>query len=425
MVWLITANAQDFTKLTVHQAQFDTGNETLKQMADVASRALLIADGELPRQLLATSNFNVFTTPQDKGFAIVTTDSQCPQLLAYSPTGTFQADTRNPGFLWWQNAVNKLTALHIPLAATTKPDPTLYPDSVPPLLISTWGQHEPYNYQCPMSDKTPWAGYLPQTGHCATGCVATAMAQIMYYYRWPDHGVGSASVTYPAFDSNAHTFTVDFAEATYDWDSMLPSYAEGDYTEAQARAVSQLLYHCGVGSQMVYGSSASGTLNIGANEALEQYFRYDMSQAHLILRTELSEPEWMNLIYQELSNGRPIFYEALDIQLLHGIYGHSFVIDGYDAEGMVHVNWGWDGHENGYFNIALLDPQRYSFDDYQDMTIGIRRPQQEQENNAMTIADPSAKCLFTLDGRVVNTVSPSPGIYIRKGKKVVVPVVMK
>ena len=371
----------------------------------------------------STDCYQVFARASG-GFAIVSQGNEAPRLLAYSTTATFCPQSDNPGYQWWQQAVSNLSQEDLAIATTTVPDTLRFPAAVAPLLSSTWGQKEPYNYQCPMSDCSPWAGYLPQAGHCATGCVATALGQIMRYHRWPQNGEGSASVFYPLLEPRGHTFTVDFADATYDWDQMLDSYADG-YTTEQAEAVSQLLYHCGVASQMIYGSSSSGTTNYGALQALGDYFRYDTSEARLIVRSELSEPQWMELIYQELSAGRPIFYEGLDINLGHWVMGHSFVIDGYDADGLVHVNWGWNGQENGYYDIALLNPGKYGFDEYQDMIIGYQPRRSPQPDAIPTLSTDNAAPVFSLDGRLVLPRATSarqlpPGIYLWLGRKIVV-----
>ena len=137
--------------------------------------------------------------------------------------------------------------------ATITPESLGYPPQAGPLITSHWGQRAPYNYMCPLTDPTPWGGYLPNEDHCRAGCVAVAIGQIMRYHRWPDSGEGTASVSYPLTGSNSHVFSVDFSQATYDWDAMLDDYSNVDYTEQEGRAVAQLLYHCAVASQMIFG----------------------------------------------------------------------------------------------------------------------------------------------------------------------------
>ena len=309
----------------------------------------------------------------------------------------------------------------IPYAAALS-QPVL-PAAVAPLLTSTWGQRAPYNFMCPLKTPTPWGGYLPDEQHCRVGCVAVAMGQIMRYHHWPVLGEGSNSVTYPVLSSSANTFSVDFAEATYDWDNMIDDYS-GDYTEAEGRAVAQLLYHCAVASNMLFEKTFSFSTNFTASDALVKYFHYDGERMQTRMRSDYSRDEWMDMVREELSQGRPIFYEAISISLSEGIYAHSFVIDGYNEEGLVHVNWGWYGHEDGYYDIDLLDPPGYQFNFYQDMIVGIQPSGQDTGIADSQTPAPSSD-VYTLDGRCVrrnaNSLDGLPtGLYIWKGKKTVV-----
>ena len=196
--------------------------------------------------------------------------------------------------------------------ATIPPASMGFPSQAGPLITSVWGQRAPYNYMCPLTDPTPWGGYLPDEDHCRVGCVAVAIGQIM---RWPLQGEGTASVNYPLTGSNSHVFAVDFSQANYDWDAMLDDYSSADYTEREGRAVAQLLYHCAVASQMIFGQSASATTNFATAKALGDNFRYDNSLIETKLRYLYTEREWMEMVYRELSEGRPIFYEAIDVSL--------------------------------------------------------------------------------------------------------------
>lgn len=297
-----------------------------------------------------------------------------------------------------------------------------YPPSVAPLLSSTWGQRAPYNFMCPLKEPTPWGGYLPDEQHCRVGCVAVAMGQIMRYHQWPAQGEGSHSVVYPVLSTNANTFKVDFSEADYDWDNMIDDYS-GDYTEAQARAVAQLLYHCAVASNMLFEKTFSFSTNFTAGDALVKYFHYDGERMQTRMRSDYSRDEWLNMIREELANGRPIFYEAISISLTEGIYAHSFVIDGYNEDGLVHINWGWYGHEDGYYDIDLLDPPGYSFNSYQDMITGIQPINEDTGINLLENDSPAAD-VYTLDGRLIRRDAASldglpAGIYLWKGKKII------
>ena len=307
------------------------------------------------------------------------------------------------------------------VSATTTPESLGFPPQAGPLITSQWGQRAPYNYMCPLVSPTPWGGYLPGEDHCRAGCVAVAIGQIMRYHRWPLQGEGSASVNYPLVGTDSHTFTVDFSTAHYDYDAMLDDYSTTEYSEQEGRAVAELLYHCAVASQMIFGQSASATTNFATAEALSRNFRYDSCLIETKIRYLYTEREWMEMVYRELSEGRPIFYEAIDFSLTRGSYAHSFIIDGYRDDGYVHVNWGWNGQQNGYYDIARLDPDGYKFNFYQDMTIGIRAAQPEAESVSTIVGKPASDKVFTLDGRLVPSCEAlTPGIYISNGRKIVV-----
>lgn len=316
-----------------------------------------------------------------------------------------------------------LILLCLPSAATLS-QPVL-PAAVEPLLSSTWGQRAPYNFMCPLKSPAPWGGYQPDEQHCRVGCVAVAMGQIMRYHRWPVCGEGSNSVVYPVLSTSANTFSVDFSEGAYDWDNMINDYS-GDYTEAEGRAVAELLYHCAVASNMLFEKTFSFSTNFTAGDALVKYFHYDGSRMHTKMRSDYSRNEWLDMIREELSQGRPIFYEAISISLTEGVYAHSFVIDGYNADGLVHVNWGWYGHEDGYYDIDLLDPPGYQFNFYQDMIVGIQpaQPTSIAHHPAPNTQHPSPN-IYTPDGRLVRADATSldglpSGLYIWKGKKIIV-----
>lgn len=231
--------------------------------------------------------------------------------------------------------------------------------AVEPLLATTWRQDAPYNNMC--NDVA--------TG-CQTGCVATAMAQIMKYYNYPKQGTGQNSYTV----SNV-TVSSDFAEHSYEWDKMLNSYnywGNGDEAEA---AVALLMRDCGVALEMNYGTYASSAANSMVAYALMTYFGYDKAMENKY-RGRMSDAEWEEVIINELEACRPVFYSGAS----NGSGGHAFVCDGYDGNGYFHFNWGWGGGCDGYFLITgagALNPYRNSkaddcYNNGQMITIGIQ-----------------------------------------------------
>lgn len=326
-------------------------------------------------------------------------DDRLPSLLAYSPDGRFSPDSDNPGLNWWLNAVSRrLSLMNAPLVAGTKPDPTRFAPRVDPLLTTLWGQREPFKFMCPfdhyVADRSLDGTYQPDSGHYVVGCGATAMAQYMRYYKYPKRGTGTASVVV-RYDEGDVTHTVDFGAATYDWDNMIDDY-QGDYTTAQGMAVAQLSYHCGVASKTTWNYLGGGTVDANIVRAFIDNFGYN-DTAHFVPRSRYDEPTWMNMVYGELSAGHPIFYSAKDLNLELGIIaGHNFILDGYDENGLVHVNWGWYGIENGYFDLAILAVRDYTYDDWQAMYVGLYPKEAEylpgdvNEDGRLTVSDATA-----------------------------------
>lgn len=307
------------------------------------------------------------------GFAIISSDDNSPAVLAYSTNSTLSLSDDNPGFNWWLNATRKVMLQQQPRRETTKPDPSRFPTSVQPLLTTTWGQREPFKFMCPfdtyVSDLSQYGTYTLDASHYSVGCGPLAMAQYMNYYKFPKHGMGEESVTVK-YDQGDVAVHVDFEQATYDWDNMIDDY-QGDYTREQGMAVAQLCYHCGVAAQTTWNSLGGGTTDQRIIEAFINHFNYN-DTAHYVPRSRYDEPTWMEMIYSMLSSGNPILYSAKDINIPAGIIaGHNFIIDGYDENGLVHVNWGWYGVENGYFDVALLNVLQYTYDDWQAMYVGL------------------------------------------------------
>lgn len=171
------------------------------------------------------------------------------------------------------------------------------------------------------------------------------MAMILKYYEYPAKGKGNYSYT-----SNGVRYSFDYENTTFDWNDMLPQYISGKYSTEQANAVALLMYACGVSVEMEYSPSSSGAYSFKVGQALIDYFGYDENLGY-IYREYFTSEEWMNLIKKEISGGRPVLYNGASKDV-----GHEFVFDGYDTQDMVHVNWGWGGVNNGYFEVASLDP---------------------------------------------------------------------
>ena len=227
------------------------------------------------------------------------------------------------------------------------------------LVGTLWGQGTPFNDHCPQTDDGQ---------HYVSGCLATAMAQIMRYYEYPERGRGYHSYRFMPATGHSLRISADFESTFYDWANMPCDYTDGSYTDAQAEAVATLMSHCGVAVEMQYSASGSGAFTYQVVQVMCQYFGYH-ENAVFLNRDYYTTAEWMALLRSELQAGRPVLYSATS----QGIGGHAFVIDDIDGEGRVHVNWGWNGDCNGYYEIDDLSPRGrdYHFTAVHGMILGM------------------------------------------------------
>lgn len=282
----------------------------------------------------------------EKGFIIVSANDNITPVIGYSDNGCFDANNMPDNFKAFLEYCNqtienatKIEKQKNKIATTKKEVENNFAPYIEPLLGDiSFTQSSPYNSLCP-----------EQNGeHTVVGCVALSMAQIMTYYQHPKQGIGSNTYT---SSTNKFKLSVNFSEATYDWEKILHSYKKGTYTEEQVNEVAKLLYHCGVATNMDYGIGFSGSNTGYCISALTQYFDYD-KRVRMENRALYTQQEWENIIKKELNENRPIIYGG--ISSTNG--GHAFNCDGYDENGMFHINWGWGGYCNGYFDLRLLEP---------------------------------------------------------------------
>ena len=279
----------------------------------------------------------VINRDRDNGFVVVAGDDAVANpVLGYTDSGSFSYDKIPDNLKWWLGEYARQIEYMTTHGITSAPAPT-FESNAGPLITTRWNQYEPYNNLCP----------IKQNERVVTGCVATAMAQVINYYEWPKQGTGSHS-----YEWNGQTLSADFGSTTYDWDNMADIY-DGSNSEAENDAVATLMYHCGVSVDMNYDISAnggSGAFSRDVLTALVEYFGY-ASDVILKSRDYYSYNEWLGMLKAEIDARRPIYYSA---QSTSG--GHAFVLDGYNTDGYFHVNWGWGGLSDGYYQIATLNP---------------------------------------------------------------------
>ena len=332
---------------------FFTQNVSTRSAGDIS---LVAVSGDLlgtaeTRGTETETAFYVFNRG-DEAFVIVSGDDRMKSVLAYSDQGAFITENLPANLLSWLNLCQQTyleldgqpsqTWESMPLTRATATTRS-YPSSVAPLMNINWDQSAPYNNMCPRV--TNASGVKERA---VTGCVATAMAMVMKYYNYPTQGQGEHTITVDETE-----YSLNFAETTFDWDNMLPEYVAGEYNDAQANAVAQLMWACGVAVDMQYGSSdqgGSGAYSTDVAQALIDYFGYNENMGY-VFRDYFDSSEWLEMIKEELSNQRPVIYNGSSLDA-----GHEFVLDGYDEQNLVHVNWGWSGSNNGYFEVYSLNP---------------------------------------------------------------------
>ena len=319
---------------------------------------------------------------ENGGFAVVSADDLVPEVLGVS-TSTY-SNGENTNFQWWLNAIDGAVEYAVDnnvALAPIAPNPAKYPTQVGPLVTTKWDQEGPYNNLLPASGSR----------RVLTGCVATALAQVLNYFKVPEHGFGQRTIYY-----NSTPVTANFEQDVYDWDNMRDTYNYGQYNNDEANAVAVLMRDCGVASNMDYGVDGSGAYSTDAAEGMRKYFGF--TEAVCYERDNYygykyySDEEWMDMVFTAISQDGPIYYGGADSY--NG--GHAFVLHGYDATGKVYVNWGWSGEDDGYYDISLLNPGYYKFSIGQDMIIGIKGERRELTEKDITLEQ--AGTLSTLIG---------------------------
>ena len=275
--------------------------------------------------------YYIFNDEAGKGFVVIAGDDKMGKVLAYSKEASINMANLNPEarylFDTYRQVYEELSknkTLTTRAGAATKAA-----DAVQPLLKSKWGQDYPYSKQ---------TRYM-------TGGVATAVAQVMYYHKWPAQGKGQESYTVK-FDNTVRS--ADFTKSHYDWDNMLLDYNRRNITTKQEDAVALLMNDVGIATNMQYTDRASGTQSYMAERALRNYFDYD---AAMVTRSYEGVDNFIEIVKEELRNGFPLYISG-DSKTGGG---HAWVCDGFDEEDRFHMNFGWNGQANGYYSLATLN----------------------------------------------------------------------
>lgn len=327
-------------------AQRRTAKELKSLAASQLSKSVMYTRGATQPEVLQlddADNYAIYGTSHS--FVVLSKSKNVRPILGVSYT-PYKKGQMPCGFNWWLEAVGDVLASPV-VYAPTRASYT----AVDTMLTSKWGQGEPYNNYTPRVNGT----------HAPTGCMATAMAQILRYFKYPAQGQGTGTYTYGKRSRSSVIST------SYNWGNMTDTYDDRSSTQRKT-AVAYLMRDCGYACAMNYDTDGSGAYDNYAALALGRNFSYDSLAIKDYMRLFYSDTQWMQMIQSELLSHRPILYCAFD----SNAGGHAFIFDGMDSKGLVHVNWGWDGSANGYYDIDLLNPSGYNFTQSQRMIVGLK-----------------------------------------------------
>ena len=283
--------------------------------------------------------FYVFDRPNEGGYMLISADDRAYTILGYTDNGHWDAnDIPASTQAWLAMLTEELQGIRTDVLSAEGPTYT----PVLPLCTTEWNQKSPYNTQCPT-----WG-----EKRCVAGCTAIAASQIMKKHNYPEHGIGSNSYKWANENGDSIVLSADFESTTYDWNNMLDRYTTSA-TNEQNNAVSTLVYHCGVANSLTYGASATNGNSHHMVQNMIEHFGYDKS-VRTYAKGYSPDSLVMKEIVYNLQHGQPIYISA---KTEDGT-GHAFVCDGMDAEGLLHINWGWGGKSNGYYRLSAFAPQQ-------------------------------------------------------------------
>jgi surface protein len=292
--------------------------------SDVVSRR---AARKAPQLTLATNRdeFYVFNDEANGGYVVVSGEERMLDILMFAEDGSYNEKEMPCNMkAWLDDYARQVSYLRTHPEAKSSRRARANKANIDNLLDCWFGQRDPYNDKCPR--------------HCVTGCIATAMAQIMYCHKWPDQTLE----TIPAYTTATLNISVpEIPVTTIDWANILKGYNYDDtYDTTQADAVATLMKLCGSSVEMDYTTTGSAASSYAASIAFKKYFGYD-DLIEQVVRSNFNTDEWEQLVYDELNAKRPVLYSGFS----ETGGGHAFVLDGY-KDGFFHVNWGWGGSES-------------------------------------------------------------------------------
>ena len=314
-------------------------------------------------QLLSiSSDEHLHLFNSSSGFVIVSSSKAIYPILGWSNTQLFQTENIPIFIKQWLKSyletahfiekkqilpADEVTTAWEKLASGEKPSKSVN-EQTGPLTLTTWNQGCYYNSMLPLDTLAPCS-------HVYTGCVATAMAQVMKYYNFPKSGIGNFG-----YNSNYGWIEADFSNTSYDWASMPINLTD------ENPAVAELMAHAAISVSSQFFYNGTGAFDFDARDALVNFFNYS-SESSFLWRNSY-QGDWIGLLQSELSEGRLVMYGGVEQSTQ---FGHTFVLDGFQ-DNFFHINWGWGGQYNGYYLIDTLTPAGFHFDYQHDAIIGIQ-----------------------------------------------------
>lgn len=359
--------AEDFLKTSVH-------HQKIRAAAPIHLNTINLSNDDEPE-------YYIFDINSKNGFIIIAGDDKVNSIAAYSPDKPFVANQIPPALQHWLDEYKRYVedvrkGIISPVKVRESDNENTI---IEPLVATKWDQNGPYNDICPIIENK----------RTMTGCAATAMAMLMKYHNWPKEGKGSA-------ENKTSGETIDFSKSVYDWDNMLNEYTSSwdsitetnkpDYTDIEADAVAKLMVDCGYSIFMDYGTSVSGAQGSAIAGALVENFFYSPQIAYYP-RECYTTAQWTEIIRNNLNQKLPILYAGSD----GGQIGHIFVCDGIDANNYLHINWGWSGACDGYYDMNYMNPSETGIGGingnyYRDQTILVNvRPITPEEEGMKVV----------------------------------------
>ena len=376
------------------------------------SGQMKLAHAEMNSKMLDRAVYYIFNS--SNGYVIVSGDDRAEEILGYGDAPLNINNIPCNMKAWLSNYKEQIEYLQAHEGLQVETPSMMAPAriaSVAPLLTALWDQEAPYWNQC-----------IINGNQCLTGCPATSAAMVFYYWKYPDFETPEVpgyrcelSTSY--WGGASYVNVAALPPVTFDWDNMKDSYS-GNYTTAQGTAVATLMRYIGQAEHMAYGTSAAGGSGVDADSVsliadAFKFFGYDEETVQVVKKTSAysggttlyTDAEWAELIQTELAEDRPIVFCAIADGMFGG--GHAFNVDGYDATtNKYHINFGWSGSSNNYYALNAFNGSGSTFNQYQQMVIGVQPPLQtprlkadQSELSMECYKNSTSSSKFTLNGR--------------------------